>query len=124
MAQKFKVLVCDRPFKCPVCKRDFVVGDEIILLLPQKTRYCSRCGTDAIQRIDNKALGLPVDTPMPTAAPASPVTTTTICNCGFVLADDQARFDKVWKALEALEKRFDNVDNLVDNHENRIFALE
>lgn len=52
--QKSKVLVCDRPFKCPVCRRDFVVGDEIILLLPQRTRYCSPCGTTAIKRINEK----------------------------------------------------------------------
>lgn len=118
MAQKSKVLVCDRPFKCPVCRRDFVIGDEIILLLPQRTRYCSPCGTNAIKRIDGthdgSTLRQDIDrvhaeagiTPKPSAAQSEPASFVTLAN----YADQQT---KLWKSITALEKQTADLTALV-----------
>lgn len=100
--QKSKVLVCDRPFKCPVCRRDFVVGDEIILLLPQRTRYCSPCGTTAIKRINDRG----DNGPAPGAETAGPVTVQS-ANC---------RCDDLEKRLVALENKSETGNGGMSNY--------
>lgn len=110
MAQKSKVLVCDRPFKCPVCRRDFVIGDEILLLLPQRTRYCNDCGKTAIARIDAGATGGTVTPPRDAfggTASGGPVTTTKLVEGDYV---ERAIYAKLVDKVVSLECKIDDLE--------------
>lgn len=114
MAQKSKVLVCDRPFKCPVCRRDFVIGDEILLLLPQRTRYCSDCGKVAIARLDAGASGGTVTPPRDAFgghAQGGPVTTTAIPQTDHANCVSRATLDKVIDQIDKLQAQVNDLDS-------------
>lgn len=135
MPQKSKVLVCDRPFKCPVCRRDFVIGDEIILLLPQRTRYCSPCGTNAINRINGRSepgyvpSSLRDEINAQSAQEASPVVSKPLtAQTKDAAAPTMTQFlqfvDKSMAAIVALEKRCTALEKQVADHEEKLDGYE